>query len=850
MRLRTFILFLTLTLSMAGLKLSGGNVTISGTVLDASSLEPVPYATVILQGTERGVLSDELGHYSITTALPFDSIKSSAMGYESATFKAPSLKKSVVKFDIKLKPVGVALNTLTVKPRKEHYSKKNNPAVEFMQRIRATRDDGDPRKTKEAYNYDKYERITLAVNDYHHSTDSSGKEGKFDFVKEYIDTSLLTGKPILNISVREKSSTIHHRKTPESEKEYVHGLRRSGMDEFIDQQSLQKLYEDVMREVDVYQNDINLLQTRFVSPLSRIAPDFYKFYLSDTVRIDSVECVELTFVPRNSSSMGFTGRIYVPKGDSTMFIKKIVLRVPHDINLNFVNNMLIIQEFERDTDGTRLKATDELVMDATLLPGMPGLYTRRKTVYTGHNYTPLKDQSIFNRGLSQIYDAAAYARDDSYWEGNRRAPIAKGEKNMEQMMERFRAVPLFYWGEKLVRIFSKGYIPTGKHSKFDIGPLTSTFSHNEVEGFRLRLGGITTANLSRRWFGRVYGAYGFKDKKWKYGFEAEYSFNDKEYHSREFPVHALRATHLFDMKMLGQSFITNNQDNMFLSWRRAKDVQMLYHRVSKLEYIMELENNFSLTARLQNERMEPTRYMNFINGYGKSFGHYTTNSIKVELRYAPGEKFFQMTTGRLPINFDAPIFTLSHTLAPRGILGNDFGVSTTEASFSKRFWFSAFGYTDILLKGGHTWTQSPYPDLLIPNANLSYFIQLETFPLLNPMEFINDSYLQWDFTYWVNGALFNLIPGFKRLKLREALIFRGLWGHLSDKNKPWIHQQLYQFPAITHTRLMTNTPYMEAGVGIDNVFKVLRIDYTWRLTYRNDPYACREGIRFMFHFSF
>ncbi|MCM1521207.1 MAG: DUF5686 and carboxypeptidase regulatory-like domain-containing protein [Muribaculaceae bacterium] len=837
-----FVLF-----SLIGSRLSGGNVTLSGTVRDASTLEPIPYATILLIGTDRGTLSDDLGRYKITTALQFDSIQSGAMGYEATRVK---VSPGSGKFDILLRPTGVELSTVIAKPRKEHYSKKNNPAVEFMERIRATNELTDPRKTHDYYNYDKYERITMAINDYHHEEDSAAKPGKFDFVKEYIDTSIITGKPILNISVREKLSTVNHRLQPEGEKEYVHGLRRSGMDEFIDQQSLQILYEDVLREIDVYQNDINLLQTRFVSPLSRIAPDFYKFYLTDTVEVDSLKCVELTFVPRNAASMGFTGRFYVPLGDSTMFIKRIVMRVPHDINLNFVNNMLITQEFERAPDGTRLKTSDELVMEATLLPGMPGLYTRRKNVYTGHNFSPLEDQSIFDRGLDQVYDIAAYSRDDAYWEAKRTAPIAHGEKNMERMMERFRSVPIFYWGEKIVRIVSKGYIPTAKRSRFDIGPLTSLFSHNAVEGLRLRLGGITTANLSKRWFGRAYGAYGFKDHRWKYGIEGEYSFNDKDYHSREFPVHSIRLTHLYDMKMLGQSFVTNNQDNMFLSWRRAEDVQMLYERVCKLEYILETENNFSLTARLKSERLEPTKFISLTNGYGHTFGHLTTNSATLELRYAPGEKFFQMTTGRLPINFDAPIFTLTHTYAPKGLGGNRFAVSTTEASFSKRFWFSAFGFTDVLLKGGHTWTQTSWPNLLIPNANLSYFIQLETFPLMNPMEFINDSYLQWDFTYWANGTLFNLIPGFKRLKLREALIFRGLWGHLSAKNRPWLHADLLEFPAIAHTCTMTSTPYMEAGVGVDNVLKVLRIDYTWRLTYRDNPDACRHGIRFMFRFAF
>lgn len=825
-------------------------VTLSGVVRDSLTREPVPFASVLLKGTDRGVLTDDNGRYRISTALKFDSVQSSAMGYMTKTL--PVRKRgSKINLDFDLHSTGVMLGTVIARPKKEKYSKKHNPAVEFMEKIRATADLNNPRK-KDNYNYDKYERITLAINDYRFNDSARGGiDRKFSFLKDYVDTNRLSGKPILNVALREKLSSVHHRLKPaESEKEYVTALRNAGLDEFLDPQSTQMFYEDVMREVDVYGNDVNLLQQRFVSPLSRIAPDFYKFYLTDTVRIDSVECVELTFVPRNPATYGFTGRFYVEKGDSSMFIKRIVMRVPADINLNFIDNLLITQDYDRGTDGSRLKRSDEMLVEASLLPGMPGMYVTRTTAYTGHDFSPASDQSIFDRGLAQIYAPGAYDRDTVYWAENRTAPIDRGVSHIDRMMRQLRADKLYYWGEKIVKAVASGYVTTGKRSRFDIGPLTSLFSTNELEGLRLRLGGITTANLSPRFFARGFGAYGFKDHKWKYRAELEYSFVDKKYHSREFPVNALRFTHEYDMNMLGQVFTSNNQDNFFMSFRRDKDFQMLYQRLTKLEYILELENRFSLNAKVQSARQEATRFMPFANGYGDRFGHYTLNSLSLELRYAPGEKFYQMKTGRMAINFDAPVFILTHTFAPKGILGNSFGLNVTEFSFSKRFWLSAFGYVDTFLKGGHVWSQSLYPDLLIPNANLSYFTQIESFSCLNPMEFINDSYAQWDLTYWANGAILNNVPLLKKLKLREAFFFRGLWGHLSERNRPWLHPTLYAFPPDAKTQLMTDTPYMEAGVGVDNLFKCLRVDYTWRLTYRDNPGACRGGVRFMFHFSF
>lgn len=828
---------------------SGRNVTVRGVVRDSLTREPIPYASVLLKGTDRGVLTDDNGRYTIVTTLPFDSVMASSLGY---TTKAVASRKrgDNVQVDIDLVSTGVLLGEVIAKPKREHYSKKNNPAVAFMEKIRHTQDLNDPRR-HDNYNYNKYERITLALNDYQFNDSAKrGFDKMFSFVKEYIDTSEVSGKPILNVALREKLSSVHYRKEPKSEKEFITGLRSSGIDEMLDKQSMQTFYEDVLREVDVYDNDIVLMQTRFVSPLSRIAPDFYKFYLTDTVFVDTTRCVELTFVPRNPSTMGFTGRFYVPVGDTTMFIKRIVLRVPHDINLNFINGLVISQDYEKAPDGSRLKTKDDMILEASVVPGSGGLYGRRQTVYDSHNFDPAPDASIFKRGVAQIYAPGAEYRGQDFWDENRKAEIAQGVNGIEKMMERMRQVPLFYWTEKVVKVLVSGYVPTAKKSYFDIGPMTSLVSYNSVEGLRLRAGGMTTANLSRRWFARGYGAYGFRDHKWKYKAELEYSFRDKNYHSREFPIHSLRATQLYDLDRLGQISSVHNADNFFLSVSRLPDRQMTYHRVSKLEYILETEQHFSLEARIQQERQYSTPFMTFVNGYGENFRHYTMNSFRLQLRYAPGEKFYQLTTGRTRINFDAPEMVISHTYAPKGFMGNPFALNVTEASFFKRIWLSAFGYVDMTLKGGHVWSRTPYPGLLIPGANLSYLIIPDLFSCMNPMEFINDSYAQWDLTYWANGLILNYIPIIKRLKLREAFMFKGVWGHLSDRNKPWLNPDLYGFPEINNTQLMSDTPYMEVGVGLDNLLKVFRVDYTWRLTYRDNPGACKQGLRITFHFSF
>lgn len=753
---------------------------------------------------------------------------------------------------ININRTGVALDEVVVHRTKEKYSKRNNPAVQFVQRVMAAKDLTDPRRN-DNYNYREYQRITMALNNFSAADSTSGAIGrKFAFLKEYTDTSAISGKPILTVSVKEKIADHHYRRDPQSEREVVQGIRRNGLDDITDQESMHTFLADIFRDIDLYQNDITLLQNRFVSPLGRLATDFYKFYLSDTIadQASGDSLVVLSFAPHNPQSFGFLGRIYVPLNDSTMFIRRVSMTMPRDINVNFIDRVYISQEYERAPDGSRLKVNDDITAEVSIIPGTQSFYGRRTSTYTDHNFDSVLADGIFDIRHKTITTPGAYSRDDAFWNELRPVPMSSGESRIAQLVQRMRSVPLYYWTEKVIQVLVSGYLPTGPDSKWDFGPMNTTFSFNDMEGLRMRAGGTTTAELSKRWFSRGYVAHGFKDHKWKYSGEVEYSFIDKRRHSREFPVQSIRFTHLYDVDMLGQHYLFTNPDNVFLSWKRQPDTQMTYHRVTKLEYTLELENNFTFYAKLAHDRQESTCYMPFVNGRSEAFGHYNESSIEIQLRYAPGEKFYQNRSYRYPINLDAPVFFLSHTFAPKGFLGNMFAINKTELSVQKRVWFSAFGYLDGIIRGGWVWSRSPYPNLLIPNANLSYTIQPESFALMNPMEFINDRYVSWDLTYWANGAIFNYIPYLKKLKLREAFSFRGLWGKLSHRNNPDHNPELFAFPADAHTRPMDQGPYMEVGVGIDNIIKILRVDYVWRLSYRDSYHCDRSGLRIALHFTF
>ena len=290
---------------------------LKGLVRDSISHEPIPFAAIFLKGSDKGMLANENGEFNMTTSTNFICLSVSTMGYREKEVYVNKGKTNDLVID--LPPTGVALKEVVVNYKKDKYSKKNNPAVIFMEKLRARRNKHNP-KNHDYYTYDKHTKISLGLNDFSEQEKKNWLTKKFSFIFDYLDTSEVSGKPILNVSVKEKISTQYYRRNPNSEKELIRGSKSSGIDEAFDQESIQRFLEDVFREVDVYDNDITIMQNRFVSPLSNIGVNFYKYYLTDTIPVDGVKCIELSFVPFAPESFGFTGRIYVPLEDTTMFI--------------------------------------------------------------------------------------------------------------------------------------------------------------------------------------------------------------------------------------------------------------------------------------------------------------------------------------------------------------------------------------------------------------------------------------------------------------------------------------------------------------------------------------------------
>ncbi|MDE6237420.1 MAG: carboxypeptidase-like regulatory domain-containing protein, partial [Muribaculaceae bacterium] len=644
--------------------------------------------------------------------------------------------------DADMPDLSFVLHEVVVKKKKEKYSKKNNPAVDLIRKVREDNKKTDPSKMP-FYNYDLYEKTLLAGEDFNMDFNKGGKLKKqFDFLSQYLDTALWTGKPILDLSLTEKASTVIHSGGGKNKKEFVVGIQSNGINEIMSEENFRAMIEDVMREIDIRENDINLLQNRFVSPLAQIGPDFYKYEITDTLPIGEEQCVEITFTPKTPETFGFNGKLFIPVGDSLRYVKRVTMRVPKAINVNYLDNIFVSQNFEMDSLRKVHKVLDDLSMELKILKVIPSVYGSRQTRYSNFSYDNREEYNGLEETLSnRILLTGAVSRGDDFWEERRLIPRSRAEDNLTNLMTGLRNNKIFYWGEKIGRVLVQGYVGTlPKGSKFNLGPVNTFVSFNDVEGVRLKVGGLTTSHLSDHFFMRGYVAYGTKDHRWKFDFEPEYSFLKKKNHSREFPMNSIRATIKYDTEQIGVKYLYANPDNIIFAIKRRKNDLFTYLRLIQLEYNLELANNLSFNVGYRNENRESTRWIDFRDGYDRLHSSFTLGAFFAKIRFAPGEKFIQGTSKRAPVNLDAPIFTLTHEYGPKNLFGADFVMNRSEFSFMKRFWFSAFGYTNVLLKAGKIWSQVPYAALFWQNSNLSYTIQPESFALLNPMEFAMDQY--------------------------------------------------------------------------------------------------------------
>ena len=828
---------------------------ITGEIVDAADGSPIPLASAIYRGNKKAVVSDEEGRFSIDRHNGWR-LTISSVGYVPQVINITSSTPEHIV--VKLKSDTKKLDEVTIsKRRSSRYSRKDNPAVELMRKVIAAKKHTDL-KTHDFYQYNNYQKLTLALNDLTPENLESKTFKKHPWLLNQVELCQYNERLILPVSVEETVKQKLYRKDPHTEKEIIKGETSTGVNDLIQTGDIvNTVIRDVFTDIDIYDDQVRLFQYPFTSPIGKDAIQFYRFYITDTLYLGDDRCIMLDFTPNNQQDFGFRGQIYI-KDDSTYQVRRCELTIPRTSDVNWVENMKCIQEFNQLPNGEWVLTIDDMFVELKVANFLSKFIVIRNTRRTDFAFDEIAKPLL--RGKKTVMkDAYAQMRDDSFWDEYRQVELTKSENSLDAFIKHIEDLKGFKYIIFGLKALIENFVETGDKdhpSKVDIGPINTIISQNFYDKWRLRASAQTTANFHPHIFLKGYVARGMVSKQNYYDAEVIYTFNKPGYLPREFPKQAITFQSMRDVALPSDKFIQTDKDNMFTSFKVSEINKMFLYNRQSVAFDYEQEWGFKMFAEAKTEKVNPIGDIAF----ERLSDHELLPSIRyteatVGMRYAPGETFINTKQHRWPINLDAPVFRLQHTMGFKGVLGGQYRYNFTEGEIYKRLWMPMnWGKIDTRIKAGAQWNQVPYPLLIMPVANLGYILEDQTFNLINNMEFLNDRYMSVMVDWDLNGKIFNRIPLFRKLKWREWIGVRCLWGKLTNKNNPYLAENqgsdiLMAFPEGCYV-MDWKQPYIEASFGIHNIFKLLHVEYVRRFSYLDLPTANKQGVRFTIRTTF
>ncbi len=837
--------------------LSGCAITINaqtlvkGFVRDAVTQEPMAFVSIYFQGG-KGVTSNDDGSYSIeTNNSKLNTLIFSYTGYKKIIKKINTQTEQSLNIDLETTN---SLSNVVIKARRGKYRNKDNPAVELIDKVIANKS----KNRITAYDfvqYQQYEKLGLSLTNKPEKLANSRLFRNYKFILENVDTNTLEGKALIPIYLEEKLSQNYYRKNPVKNKSYILAEKKVSYGDLLDDNGITSYLKRLYADINIYDNNIVILTTQFLSPIADLAPTFYRFYITDTVENDGIKLIKLNFMPRNTTDLLFKGVMYVTL-DGNYGVQKINMSISKKANLNWARELKIYQDFEKSaSDGRYHVIKSSMKAEFALRQNSSGGVMGERTV-SFKNFTanlPAAD-SIYS-GKDQVEQTAAGSDNDSFWIANRHQQLSAVESKVYANIDSLRNMKSFKNTLKIATLLFSGYI---KFGVFELGNTNTFYSFNSLEGFRGKIGGRTTPQFSKHIYLEGYGGYGFKDKIYKYLLAGAYSFNGKSIYT--YPLNYIKFTRQYETAIPGQELVFASEDNFLLSFKRGTTDKWFYQNSYKLEYVHEFGKNFTYKLRYQNLKQTPAGSLVFEKpavGTTDTIPNITTSEISAELRWAPHEQFYQGINIRVPIRNKYPVFTLRIQNGIKGLFKGQYNYQQVTLAIAKRNYLSQLGYADVTLEGGHIFGQVPFPLLSIHRANQSYAYQLNAYNLMNFMEFVSDNYVAVNTDFYFNGFFLNKIPLLKKLKLREVGSFKILYGGIRDENNPAKNADVYNFPKgnllgvpVQTTYSLNKIPYMEVSVGLANIFKIIRLDLVKRLTYLDHPDISTWGIRTRVRFDF
>lgn len=808
---------------------------VSGVVIDEFG-DPVSFANVLFKASTEGTITNENGRFYMESEKDHDTLQISFIGYKTEVIAL----KSRVTYDMKivLQESGEELNEVVVYWGKQ--SKKNNPAIDILRKIWEHKRKNGLKQFKQ-YQYNKYEKVEFDINTIDSALIKSKMFKGMEFVFDQVDTSNVTGKTYLPMFINESVSKVYGNTVLNKEKIDLQGNKNSG---FSDNQIIIDFVDDLYSDFDVYDNYLKFFDKSFVSPLSRTGINTYNYVLSDSAYIDNKWCYNIYYYPRRKNELTFKGDFWV--SDSTYAVKEINLQATKSANINWVKEIYIEQEFEVLNDSLFLIKRDYMMSDFAFSKkeASRGIYGKRTTLYDDYKFNIPKEKKFYDDEV-YYYDQDVYNREDDFWEQNRLEQLNKDEVGVYKMLDTLKTVKKFKRLYNMGSILTSGYIEFNK-LPLDYGPIFSTFGFNEVEGLRLRTGGRTYFGRNDPWRLEGFAAYGFKDRKFKYGLSGKWLVDKK---SRFIVSGGYRK----DVEQIGAS-LTNSTDVLGRNLASSSIVGTgANDKLTAIELasvaiemepwrnvILKLGGNYRTLASASSTFSLDYFDSDVPSGVSSEVKQYET---VLSLFSFPGRKMTGFGVERYEANDDYARLFAQVSVGDKNTFNSDFNYTKVQFSYTQPWQIGGFGRLYSTIEAGKTYGDVPLGLLSVVPGNQSYFSIYNTFSQLDYYEFVTDTYTSLHLQHNFNGRLFSRIPWLRKFNLREIISLRGVWGDISDGNI-----------ALNASGLIYNAPtdkiYYEYGLGVGNIFKILRIDFNFRGNYLDNPGARKFGVTGTFGFSF
>lgn len=836
----------------------GGNgivfAQLKGCVIDFSNGNPVSNASISYRDKKYSVTADSLGFF-IIPIVKNGILSVTSIGYDSQSYIVRS--DSPDSITVSLVPTAHVLDEVVVSGKKIRYKRKDNPAVELMRKVISLKNNYCLQHQNH-YSYTSYQKIMAGFNDLQPQDLNRGIFEHRPWLRNNLEVCSYNGKLIMPVTLEETISKNYYQQKPRYESNRMVAHNISGVNTlFQTGDFFNILLKEYFCDIDIYKDNIKLFQNSFCSPIGKDAISFYHFYITDTLLVDRDLCYQLDFTPSNKQDFGFSGQLFV-LADSSYQVKKCDLTIPVSSDVNWVTGMKSIQEYSFLENGSHVKTVDDLVVELMVTKFTAKGIVVRNTRHFDYSFKEIPE-SIVNGRDDIGFGNASINKSKDYFNNHRPVMLSGAESALDSLtinLENQKGAKYVLFA---LRSLFENFVETGtkdRPSVFDIGPVLSTVSYNFYDGLRLRLGGQTTSYLHPHLFLKGYYAHSFKSNQNYYAGQLIYSFNKPKYLPHDYPRRTISLEVMRDVSMPSEKYNGMDHDNVFTSLKIDDVDKLLLYTSQSLNLFYEFKSGLRFSGNLKHEAVSPIGNMYFsclssLDPLKKI--NYTEATIG--FRYSPGETYMNTKQERWVINYDAPVIKLQHSFGIRGLLGGDYNYNYTELEIDKRFWLPmSLGNINSRIRLGAQWNQVPYPLLIIPNSNMSYFLNDDTYNLINNMEFLNDRFISAEFGWDLNGKIFNQIPFLKKLKCREFIGFKCLWGKLTDKNNPTLPENknsdlIMFFPDGCYI-MDAKKPYMELSFGIHNIFNLIHIEYIRRLSYKEQLSSKKAIVKFGLEFKF